>query len=129
MKPVLFYDGDCALCNHSVIFLLKIDKSEVLRYAALDSDIAQNLLGDDYHSIRQIDSVTLLVKDKIFVESGAIIESLLLINQWKWLAYVLRPIPQFIRNGIYRWIARHRSKIFSSCPVIPPEYSHLFLKR
>jgi predicted DCC family thiol-disulfide oxidoreductase YuxK len=129
MKPVLFYDGDCALCNHSVIFLLKIDKSEVLRYAALDSDIAQNLLGDQYLSIRQIYAVTLLDKDNIFVESDAIIESLILINRWKWLAYILRLIPQFIRNGIYRWIARHRSKIFSTCPVIPVEYSHLFLKR
>lgn len=127
MNPILLYDGDCPLCNHSILFLIKTDTSEVLRYASLDSDKAQNLLGTKYDAILRNDAVTLLYEDQIYVETDAIIQSLRIINKWIWLVHLMQIIPRFLSNGIYRIVARNRSKLFKSCPIIPAEYSHLFL--
>ena len=43
---------------------------------------------------------------------------------WK-AATILRIIPSFLRDPVYRWIARNRYRIFGkrpSCWMAPPEY-------
>ena len=37
-KPIVFYDGDCGLCNRSVAFVLKHEKSPVIHFAAIQSE-------------------------------------------------------------------------------------------
>ena len=127
MNPIIFYDGDCALCNHSILFLLKADTTEELRYAPLNGATTKKLLGPNYKYVLEKDTVTLLYKDQLYTETEAIIQSLRIINQWLWLAKLISIFPQSFRNRVYRFTARHRSKIFKTCPVIPHKYSHLFL--
>ncbi len=48
---------------------------------------------------------------------------------WRALT-ALRIVPAFIRDPLYRWIARNRYRLFgkrSSCWVAPPEYSNRIL--
>ena len=43
---------------------------------------------------------------------------------WR-LAAVFRLVPRFIRDAVYRWIARNRYRLFgkrASCWIAPPEY-------
>lgn len=127
MNPIVFYDGECALCNHSVIFLLKKDAREKLRYTPLSSQAAKAHLGKNYEYILEKDAITLLHNDKLYLETEAIIQALRIIDKWRWLVALATLIPAPIRNASYRVLARHRSKIFRNCPIIPPEYSHLFL--
>ena len=46
--PVLLYDGVCGVCNGAVRTILRFDSRGTLRFAALDSDFARDIIvGDD----------------------------------------------------------------------------------
>ena len=129
-ETVLFYDGLCCLCNRTVQFLLKIDHRAVLHFAALQSPSAKSLLGQVDHSRPLPDGVVLIHNGKIYTESSAALKSLQLIGGiWKLIA-ILRFIPHFLRNPIYRIVARNRYTWFGkneSCPAPKPEWKNRFL--
>ncbi len=129
-QAVLLYDGLCCLCNRTVRFLLRIDQRAVLHFAALQSTSAKSLLEQVDYSRPLPDGVVLIHNEKIYTESDAALKSLQLIGGiWKILA-LLRFIPHFIRNPIYRIVARNRYiwfGKFDSCPLPKPEWKHRFL--
>ena len=43
--PILFYDGVCGLCDRLVQFVLRRDRRQLFRFAALQSDVATQALG------------------------------------------------------------------------------------
>ena len=43
---IVFYDGDCGLCNRFVLFLLKRDHRKVFRFAPLNGKMARQWLED-----------------------------------------------------------------------------------
>ncbi len=45
MYPILLYDGVCGLCNGLVQFILRHDRDEVFRFAALQSHFAAKILA------------------------------------------------------------------------------------
>lgn len=45
MHPILLYDGFCGLCNRLVRFILRRDRDEVFRFAALQSPFAAKILA------------------------------------------------------------------------------------
>lgn len=111
---VLLFDGVCNLCNRWVDLLVRLDRSGALRLASLQSGWARvnaarvampNGVGGPA-------SVVLLVGDRRFIESRAIIHSLTHLGGWKRSAGVLLLVPDFLRDGAYRWIARNRYRLF-----------------
>eukprot|EP01027_Heterolobosea_sp_BB2_P015515 GEZU01022193.1.p1 GENE.GEZU01022193.1~~GEZU01022193.1.p1 ORF type:complete len:118 (-),score=15.12 GEZU01022193.1:101-454(-) len=43
-KTLVLYDGDCALCNSSVQFLIENDRIDRFRFASLQSPFAKKIL-------------------------------------------------------------------------------------
>ena len=129
-QAVLLYDGLCCLCNRTVHFLLRIDHRSVLHFAALQSTSAKSLLEQVDHSSPLPDGVVLIHNGKIYTESDAALKTLQLIGGiWKLVA-MLRYIPNFIRNPIYRIVARNRYRWFGkfeSCPLPKPEWKNRFI--
>ena len=127
---VLLFDGLCCLCNRTVHFLLRIDQRAVLHFAALQSNTSKSLLEQVDYSRPLPDGVVLIYNGKIYTESAAALKSLQLVGGiWKLVA-ILRFIPHFIRNPIYRIVARNRYTWFGkydSCPIPKPEWKHRFL--
>jgi len=127
---VILYDGLCCLCNRTIHFLLKIDHQAFLNFAALQSSTAKSLLEQVDHSRPLPDGVVLIHNGKIYTESDAALKSLQLIGGiWKLVA-MLRYIPNFIRNPIYRIVARNRYRWFGkfeSCPLPKPEWKNRFI--
>jgi len=125
--PVLLYDGVCKFCNSSVKFILKHDKKGVFRYATLDSQFAIDALKND----KPTDSGILLYKGKIYRESDVLPHVLLILGGfWKPLAWFILLFPRFIRDRVYRFIARNRYKWFGkyeSCPIPKPEWKARFI--
>ena len=126
--PVVLYDGVCKFCNRSVKFILRVDKKGVFRYAALDSAFAIEALKKE----EPTDSGILLYKGKIYRESDVLPHILLILGGWwKPLAWLILIFPRFIRDNVYRWIARNRYKWFGkydSCPIPKPEWKERFIK-
>ena len=47
-RPILFFDGDCVLCNRTVQWLIRHERHDTLQFAALNSETAQAPSGTDY---------------------------------------------------------------------------------
>src|SRR3954453_16764968 len=59
-KTIVFYDGVCGLCNRLVKFLLRFDRRDRFRYAALQSDFAAELLSGQGLRAADLNAVTLV---------------------------------------------------------------------
>jgi len=115
-NPIILFDGICNLCNGSVNFILKRDKKKQFRFVSLQSDEGKELIKR-YKIPQETDSVILIRKNKIFVESDAALKiSGLLPTPWKWLT-IFKIIPTKWRNKIYNWVAKNRYKWFGKRDV------------
>lgn len=128
--PVILFDGVCNLCNASVRFVVKRDKSEKYRFASLQSDHAKELLlenGVDPHSF---DSIVLFEAGEIFTKSTAALKIAQNLSGFWPMLYVFMALPVFLRDPVYDFIARNRYKWFGKkehCEVPAPELKERFL--
>lgn len=118
-KQIILFDGICNLCNSSVNFILKRDKKKQFRFVALQSEEGKELIAK-YKIPQETDSVILIKKNEIFIESDSAIEiSQLLPFPWNW-AVAFKIIPKNWRDKTYRWVAKNRYRWFgkrSSCRI------------
>jgi len=119
-NPILLFDGVCNLCNRTVDFILKRDRAKRFRFVALQSEKGKELIAK-FEIPTETDSVILIFKNEVFIESDAVIEIVkLLPTPWKWLT-IFKIIPLKLRNRIYNWIAKNRYRWFGrrkTCRVI-----------
>jgi len=126
-RPIIFYDGVCALCNGTVKFVIRFDSKEKFSFSALDSDYASKHLKLP----ENIDSIVLLDKGNQFYKSDAVIRILIDIGGFGKLAYLFYMVPKPIRDFVYEFIANNRYKWFGkydSCPVPSPEIRNRFIQ-
>jgi predicted DCC family thiol-disulfide oxidoreductase YuxK len=132
--PVLLYDGVCGLCNKTVQMVLKRDKRQTMRFAALQSDYARGIV-EKHPSLKTVDSVVYVEKsgkggERIYTRSDAALKvASYLGGAWKLLliGYI---IPRPLRNLLYNLVARYRYRVFGrydSCLLPPPSVRARFL--
>ncbi|MBL7997889.1 MAG: DUF393 domain-containing protein [Candidatus Kapabacteria bacterium] len=130
--PVVFFDGVCNLCNSTVQYVIERDPDALFRFSSLQSPFAQRELGARGIVISDPpESVLLLHHNHIYSESAAIITLLRLLGGWYRIATLLLIVPAFIRNPVYRWVARSRYRWFGvqeSCMMPSPNLRHRFLE-
>jgi predicted DCC family thiol-disulfide oxidoreductase YuxK len=124
---MLFYDGHCALCHRTVIFVLKHDSSgNAFRFAPLHGPTFQARISLDRRSGLPDSIVVLTGQGSLLVRSNAFLHILRRLGGgWKILGGVLAAIPRPVRDAVYDFIARIRFRIFGTrddwCPVTPPD--------
>lgn len=108
MSTVIFFDGICNLCNQAVQFVIVRDKQRRFKFASLQSDYAQLKLAGFRFSKSQGDSIVLLENGKVYQRTDAVLRiAKKLPGLWP-LLYGLIVVPRFIRDAVYRWIAKNR---------------------
>lgn len=113
--PIVFYDGDCGLCQRFVQFVVARDPTGAIRFAPLQGRTAAENLPP--HLTRSLNSVVLLDRAGIHQRSDASLRVLARLGgRWS-LAGALRIVPRPLRNGIYDVIARHRLGWFGQASV------------
>jgi len=60
LSPILLYDGVCGLCNRFVQFILRHDRRDQFRFAALQSNFARAILHRHGLSPDALDTVYLV---------------------------------------------------------------------
>jgi predicted DCC family thiol-disulfide oxidoreductase YuxK len=130
--PILLFDGVCNLCNAVVQFVVARDRKHAFRFAALQSEAGHRLLRE--HGVEvpggDPDSVVLIEGGRAYVESTAALRAARHLAfpwflLWPWLV-----VPRFVRDPIYRWIARNRYRWFGKkdqCMIPTPELRARFL--
>ncbi len=109
-KPVLFFDGECGLCNGVTRWLLEQDREKRLLFAPLQGLTAKALLPE---ALRDPQSVVLLYGDVIHTRSEAVLRTVSMLGKGWRILLVFRVVPQSLRDGLYRLVARHRAKLTS----------------
>lgn len=116
---IFFYDGDCGFCNKTVMFLLN-RTPDSLHFCSLQSNFAKETLEKYGIANINFDTAYLLVEDKIYQKSSAILKSLTFINiLYKAIGNILLLIPKRLRDKTYTEIAKKRLKLSSSnCRIL-----------
>jgi predicted DCC family thiol-disulfide oxidoreductase YuxK len=129
-NPLVIFDGVCHLCQSSVQFIIRRDPTGIFKFAPLQSTTAQNILHHEYPEVLAGDTVLLVEDGEIYGRSEAALRICRrLTGPWRWL-WILRYIPEPIRDGAYKLIARNRHKWFGrsgACMMPRPEWAGRFL--
>ena len=136
--PVLFFDGECGLCNRLVRLLLRLDDRGRLRFAALQGAAAQSYLRE--HGLSTTDFDTLIFvpdwsrrdRPEFLVRTTGVIAALRTVGGGtaRTLAALLAIFPAKVRDAGYRVVARWRYRIFGPWrdrPLARPEWGARFL--
>lgn len=127
---VVLFDGVCNFCNAGVNRIITHDPKDRFRVAALQSEIAKELLLPFGVVAEQLDSVALIENGKLYQRSTAALRiARKMSGAWP-LLFVFIIIPAFIRDGVYNWIGRNRYKWWGkreACMVPTPEIRRKFL--
>ncbi len=128
-KVLVFYDGQCALCQGWVLFILERDKKDRFQFAGLDSSYA---LANGIEKSDSSDEETVVVSyqgRKLTHSEAALMVLQELGGCWR-IFGLLKVIPKGIRDRIYQFIARNRYRWFgrkSLCIIPPKKWEHKFL--
>ena len=71
-QKIVFFDGYCNLCNTSVDFILKRDKTKQFKFASLQGETAKELLPKDL--LDNPESLVLYHNESISLKSSAALE-------------------------------------------------------
>lgn len=118
--PVLFFDGECHLCQRTVQFVLRHEREPRLRFASLQSHYAREHIPVKFLPPWS-DSLVLWEKGRFYRKSQAALRlTYYLCMPWS-LGYCLRWFPRVIGDPVYDFIAKRRYRWFGkirSCALL-----------
>lgn len=140
---IILFDGLCAFCDGSVQLLMRLDRRQRLRFAPLQSEAGQHLL-ERFEVPPETDSIVVIPladplrdlanspgQQTALTESDAAIAIARLLGLPWSLAVVFKIIPRPLRDGLYRFIARHRYRLVGrreACRVPTPRQRAVVLE-
>lgn len=128
---ILFFDGECVMCNGIVKWLFAIDRGDALTFASLHGETAAQMREAHPDFPHDLDSFVFWDDGEIRVRSRAAFYAARLLKfPWN-LGYLFRFIPRFITDPVYRFVARNRFDWFGkteTCWLPPAEAQHRFLE-
>ena len=126
--PIVYFDGHCNLCNSAIDFLIRRDPRRVLKFAPLQGETAKQRLPEAL--VKDLGTVAFEDERGVVTESTAALRALGAIGGVYRLAPLLIIIPRFIRDRVYRFVARHRYRWFGrrdTCRLPTPAEKAQFL--
>lgn len=130
--PVVLFDGVCNLCNGTVQFVIRRDRAQRFRFAPLQSEAAARACAAAGVAApgSEPGSMLLILGDRVVDRSTAALHiARRLPFPWP-LFSVFLLVPRFLRDLVYRFVARNRYRWFGkneSCMVPTPELRGRFL--
>jgi predicted DCC family thiol-disulfide oxidoreductase YuxK len=135
-NPILLYDGVCGLCNRFVSFILKRDRKDRFRFAALQSNFARSILERHGLNPDVLDTIYLVLdhalpSERLLSRNEAATAVLRELGGfWRVWAGLLDILPQQFRDRRYNLVARNRYRFFGkheTCPLPQEKDRHKFL--
>lgn len=130
-RPIIVFDGECVLCSGWVRFLLKRDRAGRFRFAVTQSYTGRVLM--ERAGVNPYDPSTFVLSDggSITVQTEAIASVLGTLSfPWPLMGATMMLAPSWVRNPVYRFVARNRYRIFGRrayCYTPSPELASRFL--
>lgn len=110
-QPIVFFDGECVMCNGFVDILLKVDPLGTILIAPLQGQTARQYLPP-LPADREAWSIYYRDDTDLYDQSDAFIQVCKRLGGvWSFFT-VIHWMPRPIRDRIYRFIARNRYRLF-----------------
>lgn len=129
---LLVFDGVCNLCNGFVRFLLERDKAGRLQFTTCQSESGGKIMHDLGIDPADPASVVLVDSGRRHVYSDASLRALAALGGgWQLLARSAMLVPRFLRDPVYRFVARRRYGWFgrsTECQIPDPRWTGRFVQ-
>lgn len=109
--PIVIFDGVCTLCNTSVDFIIRHDRSGRVRFCAFQSAAGRMLL--ERHGITTApDTIYVVDGGHLYDRSDAVLR-LARWLRWPWrVAVAGHVLPRPLRDALYAVVAKNRYRWF-----------------
>ncbi|MFT4598450.1 MAG: putative DCC family thiol-disulfide oxidoreductase YuxK [Bacteroidia bacterium] len=129
MNNIVLFDGVCNLCNRSVDFIIRHEKSHKLQFASLQSDVGKSIVNKS--GLDEIpDSVMLYVDGKLLIRSDAVLAISTYLKRPYAYGIIFKYVPKILRDSVYNLIAKNRYRWFGkkeTCRVPSADERERFL--
>lgn len=126
---IVYFDGYCNVCNRFIDFLIRRDRRRVLRFAPLQGRTAERQIPSELRE--SLATMILQFDGELSTESRAAILSVAALGGVYGLVRVFLVVPSFIRDAVYRAIAKRRYRLFGkreTCRIPTAEERAQFLE-
>jgi predicted DCC family thiol-disulfide oxidoreductase YuxK len=128
--PIIVFDGDCVFCSANAQFVLRHDNRHYFRLAAMQGEVGTALYARFGIDPKDPESMIVVTGDRVQRDSDGVLAIYSGLG-WPWRAMaVFALVPRFIRDPVYRWVARNRYRLFGRremCFVPKPEHTRYVL--
>ncbi len=107
-KPLILYDGYCALCNRIIHFLEVRQQPDALEYVAQQSERGKLILTECGLGTQQLETLVFVENGRCYLRSTAALRAVCYLR-FPWpLLYAFIIVPSFLRDPVYNLIAHNR---------------------
>lgn len=132
---IVFYDGVCGFCNRTVRFIARRDRRDRFRFAALQGQLAAELLLGHDANPAALDTFYVLVDyglptERVYSRARGVLRMFHELGGLWALVGLLRIFPESILNAAYDSFAARRYRLFGrheNCPLPGPGMRRKFV--
>lgn len=129
-KHIVFFDGECGVCNFWVQWILERDKNDQFMFASLQSEFGQKFLSERDLETKQFNTLYLWKSKSYYLtKSQAVLKIADLLGGVYKLAAIGKIFPSFFRDKIYDKISENRMKMSNQkCYLPTPQQRKKFIE-
>lgn len=122
-KHIVFFDGDCGVCNFWVQWILERDKKDQFMFASLQSDFGQQFLSERGLETNVFNTMYLWKPGRYYlIKSRAVLEIANLLGGVYKLSFVGKILPASLSDKVYDVISRNRMKLANQKCYLPDQH-------
>lgn len=122
-KYIVFFDGDCGVCNFWVQWILERDKKDYFMFASLQSDFGQKFLSERGLETKEFNTMYLWKpKEYYLIKSRAIFQIANLLGGIYKLSGIGKLLPVFLSDKAYDLVSRNRMKLANQKCFLPDQH-------
>lgn len=128
--PIVFFDGVCGMCNQLVDAVLRADRKAIFRFAPVQGETARAMLPRQPNDPQAWSMFYLDEEGRLHDQSEAALQVCRRLGGIYGLLGLGLAVPRFLRDPIYRLIARNRYALFgkrATCRIPTREERDRFL--
>lgn len=119
-KYVVFFDGDCGVCNFWVQCILERDTKDQFMFASLQSEFGQKFLSERGLDTKVFNTMYLWKPNSYYlIKSKAVLEIARLLGGVYQLSVIGKIIPSFLSDKLYDVVSKNRMKLANQKCYLP----------
>ncbi|MGI9651347.1 thiol-disulfide oxidoreductase DCC family protein [Chryseobacterium sp. RLHN22] len=119
-KHIVFFDGECGVCNFWVQWILERDKKDQFMFASLQSDFGQKFLSERSLETKVFNTMYLWKPNQYYlIKSKAVLQIANLLGGVFKLSAIGKFIPGFLSDKLYDIVSKNRMKLANQKCYLP----------